>query len=170
MNSDGVHSSNDLRPYATVFALTKSMRAKKQSIVYHIYFDKIIASKSYPEGVYSGHRIYGTVVSDPNHVCNSYDTARSHRSLFNDIPLGKTAIGYAPYLSLYYIPDISGQNQQLITLLAHPSKPEMWYFTNPNTNKSTYALFPKGCGVPLPTQLALTPELDNPVPATIPSH
>jgi hypothetical protein len=170
VNSDGVYSSNDPRPHATVSASTKSMRAKKQSIVHHIYFDKTIASESCPEGVYSGHRIHGAVVPDPRHVRDSYDTARSHRSVFDDIPAGKTAVGYAPHLKSYYVPDASGQNQQLIKLLPHPSEPETWYFTNPNTNESTLTLFPIGCGIPLPTQLPSTPEPDDPVPATIPSH
>jgi hypothetical protein len=83
------------------------MRAKKQSIVYYIYFDKTITFKSCPEGVYSGYRIHRTVVSDPNYVRNSYNTVCSHRSLFNDIPPSKTAIGYTPYLNLYYVLDAS---------------------------------------------------------------
>ena len=170
MNSDGVHSSTDPRPHATVSASTELMRANRQSIVHHIYFDKTNASESCPEGFYSGHRIHGTLVADPKHVRNSYDTARVHRSVFDDVTPGKTAVGYAPHLKSYYVPDASGQHQQLVTLLPHPSERETWYFTNPHTNQSTTALFPAGCGVPLPTQLPTTPEPDDPVPAAVPSY
>jgi hypothetical protein len=169
VNSDGVHTSTDPRPHATVSASTEVMRANKQSIVHHVYFDKTNPSESCPEGIYIGHRIHGTVVADPKHVRNSYDTARVHRSVFDDAIPGRTAVGFAPLLNSYYVPDESGQYQQLITLLPHPSEQQTWYFTNPNTNQSTIALFPTGCGVPLPTQLPSTPEADDPAPTMLPS-
>lgn len=170
MYSAALHTSKDPRPHVTVSASTESMRANWQSIVHHIYFDRSKISESNPVGVYIGHTIDGSIVSDPVHVRNSYDTARVRRSLFDDSPSGQTAVGFAAHLKSYYVLDATGQNQQLVTLLPHPAEPDTWFFTDPNTNQSTIALFPTGCGIPLPSQLPSTPEPDDPAPATIPTY
>ena len=111
MNSDGVHKSADPLPHATVSASTELMRAERQPIVHHVYFDKTVTSESCPEGFYSDHRIHGTVVADPKHVRNSYDTARVRHSVFDDVPPGKTAVGYAPHLKSLLVSMIPRPNR-----------------------------------------------------------
>lgn len=165
-----MHSSEDPRPHATVAVSTVSMRAKRQSIVHHVYFDTAKTSEGNPQGVYTGHNLPVKVVSDPQHVQNAYDTALVRRSIFDDIPAGKAGVGYSPDLNSYYILDDAGQKQLKIELLPHPTIPLTWYFTNPNTDQSTTALFPKGCGVPLPNQLPSTPKPPKAVPASIPTY
>jgi len=145
------------------------MREKCKFIVHHIYFDQSQKSESNPEGVYSGHAIHDIEVSDPKHVRDSYTAACVWRSLFDIEEKGKTAVGHAPHLDSYYVlsPD---QQMCLIKLIPLPNRKNEWFFTHPNTNTSTTALFPEGCGVPLPTQLPSSPEPEVPVPASIPTY